>query len=129
MKEVSSSSTSSSSSSTSSSSPSTSSSSPSPSSAALLTCVDAGAGGRDAKLGLDELGDEGDEGGYYGALRRVGEADEEEGDVAEDPHRSLGQVWERGRVTPGEEDSGEGLQTLRGPPPQQKMAEETCSHL
>lgn len=60
---------------------------------AELTCVDASAGGRDPKLRLDELGDEGDEGGDDGALSRVGEADEEEGDVAEDPHRSLGQVW------------------------------------
>lgn len=60
--------------------------------AAELTGVDAGAGGRDAELGLDEFRDEGDESGYYGAFSRVGEADEQEGDVAEDPHRSFGQI-------------------------------------
>lgn len=57
-----------------------------------LTGVDAGAGGRDAKLRLDELWDEGDEGGHDGALRRVGQTDEQEGDVAEDPHGCFGQV-------------------------------------
>lgn len=57
-----------------------------------LTGVDAGAGGRDAKLRLDELWDERDEGGHDGALRCVGQTDEQEGDVAEDPHGCFGQV-------------------------------------
>lgn len=57
-----------------------------------LTGVDAGAGGRDAKLRLDELGDEGDESGDDGAFGRVGQADEQEGHVAEDPHCCFGQV-------------------------------------
>jgi len=57
-----------------------------------LTGVDAGAGGRDAELGLDELGDEGDERRDDGAFCRVGEADEQEGHVAEDPHCRFGQV-------------------------------------
>lgn len=57
-----------------------------------LTGVDAGAGGRDAKLRLDELWDEGDERGDYGALCRVGQADEQEGHVAEDPHCCFGQI-------------------------------------
>ncbi len=57
-----------------------------------LTGVDAGTGGRDAKLRLDELGDEGDESGDYGAFCRVGQADEQEGHVAEDPHGCFGQV-------------------------------------
>ena len=55
-----------------------------------LTRVDAGIGCRDPKLGLDELGDEGDERSDDGALRRVGQADEQEGHVAEDPHCSFG---------------------------------------
>lgn len=63
-----------------------------------LTGVDAGAGGRDAELRLDELGDEGDERGDDGAFCRVGEADEQEGHVAEDPHGCFGQIWKsRGR--------------------------------
>lgn len=57
-----------------------------------LTGVDAGVGGRDPELRLDEFGDEGDEGGDDGALRRVGQADEDEGHVAEDPHRSFGKI-------------------------------------
>lgn len=60
---------------------------------AALTCVYAGVGGRDAELRLDELGDERDEGGDDGALRGVGQADEEEGHVAEDPQRRLGKIW------------------------------------
>lgn len=62
-----------------------------------LTSVDAGIGGRDPELGLDEFGDESDESGDDGAFCRVGEADEEEGHVAEDPHGSFGEVWERAR--------------------------------
>lgn len=62
-----------------------------------LTGVDARAGGRDPKLRLDELGDEGDESGDDGAFRRVGQADEEEGHVAEDPHSGFGQVWDGAR--------------------------------
>ena len=57
-----------------------------------LTRVDAGAGGRDAELGLDELRDEGDESGDDGAFCRVGQADKQEGHVAEDPHGGFGQV-------------------------------------
>lgn len=62
-----------------------------------LTGVDAGARGRDAELRLDELGDEGDECGDYGAFCRVGEADEQEGHVAQDPHCCFGQVCRRRR--------------------------------
>lgn len=58
-----------------------------------LTGVDAGAGGRDAELRLDELWDEGDESGDDGAFCRVRQTDEQEGHVAEDPHRRFGQVW------------------------------------
>lgn len=62
---------------------------------AALTCVYAGVGGRDAELRLDKLGNERDEGGDDGALRRVGQADEEEGHVAEDPQRRLRKIWRR----------------------------------
>lgn len=62
-----------------------------------LTGVDAGAGRRNAKLWLNELWDEGDESGYYCALCRVGQADEQEGHVAEDPHCCFGQIWKRKR--------------------------------
>lgn len=55
-----------------------------------LTGVDAGAGGWDAKLRLDKLGDEGDERCDDGALCRVGQTDEQEGHVAENPHCSFG---------------------------------------
>lgn len=41
---------------------------------------------------LDEFGDEGDEGGDDGGLGRVGEADKQEGPVAEDPQRGLGEI-------------------------------------
>ena len=58
-----------------------------------LTGVYAGVGGGDTELWLNELGDEGDEGGDDGALRRVGQADEQEGHVAEDPQGCLGEVW------------------------------------
>lgn len=58
-----------------------------------LTGVDAGAGCWDAELRLDELGDEGDESGDDGAFCRVRQTDEQEGHVAEDPHRRFGQVW------------------------------------
>lgn len=54
-----------------------------------LTGVDAGAGRRDPKLRLDELWDESDESGDDGALCRVGQADEEEGHIAQDPHCSF----------------------------------------
>lgn len=56
------------------------------------TCVDAGVGGRDPELRLDELGDKGDESGDYGALSRVGQTDKQEGHVAQDPHGSLGEL-------------------------------------
>lgn len=59
-----------------------------------LTSVDAGVGGRDAKLRFNKFGDEGDEGRDDGALCRVGQADEQEGHVAEDPQRRFGEVWE-----------------------------------
>lgn len=59
------------------------------------TCVDAGVGGRDPELRLDEFGDEGDESGDDGALGRVGEAHEQEGHVAQDPHGRLGELCER----------------------------------
>lgn len=58
-----------------------------------LTSVDAGVGSRDAKLRLDELGDEGDESGDNGAFGRVRQTDEQEGHIAEDPHCCFGQVW------------------------------------
>lgn len=61
-----------------------------------LTSVDAGAGGWDTKLRLNELGDEGDEGGDDGALRRVGQTDKQKGHVAENPNGSFGQVWKKG---------------------------------
>lgn len=44
---------------------------------------------------LDKLGNERDEGGDDGALCGVGQADEEEGHVAEDPQGCLREVWER----------------------------------
>lgn len=62
---------------------------------AALTCVYAGVGGRDAKLRLDKLGNERDEGGDDGALRGIGQTDEEEGHVAEDPQRRLRKIWRR----------------------------------
>lgn len=57
-----------------------------------LTCVYAGVGGGDAELRLDKLGNERDEGGDDGALRGVGQTDEEEGHVAEDPQCCLREV-------------------------------------
>lgn len=66
-----------------------------------LTGVDAGIGGRDAKLRLDEFGDEGDESSDDGAFRCVGQADEQEGHIAEDPHRCFGQVWKRVKTRGG----------------------------
>lgn len=57
-----------------------------------LTGVYAGVGGGDTKLWLDKLGNEGDEGGDDGTLCRVGQADEQEGHVAEDPQRCLREV-------------------------------------
>jgi len=57
------------------------------------TGVYAGVGGGDTKLWLYKLGDEGDEGGDDGTLCRVGQADEQEGHVAEDPQGCLGEVW------------------------------------
>lgn len=59
------------------------------------TCVDAGVGGGDPELRLDELGDEGDESGDDGALGRVGEAHEQEGHVAQDPRGRLGELCGR----------------------------------
>lgn len=58
-----------------------------------LTSIYAGVGGGDTKLWLNKLGDEGDEGGDDGTLCCVGQADEQEGHVAEDPQGCLGQVW------------------------------------
>lgn len=55
-----------------------------------LTSVNASIGGWDPKLRLDELGDESDEGSDDGALCCVGQADEQEGHIAEDPDRSFG---------------------------------------
>lgn len=60
-----------------------------------LTCVYAGVGGWDAELRLDKLGNERDEGGDDGALRGVGQTDEEEGHVAEDPQCCLREVWQQ----------------------------------
>lgn len=57
-----------------------------------LTSVYAGVGGGNTKLGFDELGNEGDEGGDDGTFCRVGQADEQEGHVAEDPQRCLWEV-------------------------------------
>lgn len=62
---------------------------------AALTCVYAGVGGRDAELRLDKLGNERDEGGDDGALGGVGQTDEEEGHVAEDPQRRLRKICRR----------------------------------
>lgn len=59
-----------------------------------FTCVYAGVGGRNAELGLNEFGNEGDEGCDDGTLSCVGQADEQERHVAEDSQRSLGEVWE-----------------------------------
>lgn len=58
----------------------------------LLTSVDAGAGGWNSKLRLDEFWDEGDESGHDRTFSRVGEADKQEGYIAEDPHCSFGQI-------------------------------------
>lgn len=58
-----------------------------------LTGVNTGVGGGDAELWLNEFGDEGDEGCDNGALGRVGQTDEQEGHVAEDPQCCLGEVW------------------------------------
>ena len=67
-----------------------------------LTSVYAGVGGRDTKLWLNKLGNEGDEGGDDGTLCRVGQADKQEGHVAEDPQCWLGKIWggtgEKGRA-------------------------------
>lgn len=60
------------------------------------TCVYAGVGGRDSKLRLDELRDEGDEGSDDGALSCVGQTHEQERHVAEDPYGSLGEVCTMG---------------------------------
>lgn len=60
-----------------------------------LTSVDAGVGGWDTELWLNKLWNEGDEGGDDGTLRRVGQADKQEGHVAEDPQRCLREVWGR----------------------------------
>lgn len=57
-----------------------------------LTGVDACTGGRDSKLRLDKFGDESDESRDDGAFRRVGQADEQEGHITEDPHCGFGQV-------------------------------------
>lgn len=58
-----------------------------------LTSVYASIGSRNTKLWLNEFWDEGDKGGDDGTLCRVGEADEEEGHVAEDPQCCLREVW------------------------------------
>lgn len=60
-----------------------------------LTSVNAGVGGWNTKLWLDKLWNEGDEGGDDGTLCRVGQADKQEGHVAEDPQRCLREVWGR----------------------------------
>lgn len=60
-----------------------------------LTSVDAGAGCRNPKLRFDEFWNESDESGDDGALCRVGQADEEEGHIAQDPHCSFRQVCEK----------------------------------
>lgn len=57
-----------------------------------LTSVYAGVGGRDPKLGFNKFGDEGDEGRDDGALCSVGQADEQEGHVAEDLQCCFGEV-------------------------------------
>lgn len=56
------------------------------------TCVYAGAGGRDSKLRLNELGDKSDESSDNGALGCVGQTHEQECHVAEDLYGSLGEV-------------------------------------
>lgn len=58
-----------------------------------LTGVYAGVGGGDTELRFDKFGNEGDEGGDDSALCRVGQTDKQEGHVAEDPQRCLGEVW------------------------------------
>lgn len=66
----------------------------------MLTGVDAGAGCRNPKLRLYELGDEGDEGCDDGAFRCVRQAHEQKRDVAQDTQSCFRQVWggaERGR--------------------------------
>lgn len=57
-----------------------------------LACVYAGLGCRDAKLGFNKLGNEGDERCDDGTLSCVGQADEQEGHVAEDPQSSLRKI-------------------------------------
>lgn len=59
------------------------------------TCVDAGVGGGDPELRLDEFGDEGDESGDDGTLGCVGETHKQEGHVAQDPPGCLGKFCER----------------------------------
>lgn len=59
------------------------------------TCVDAGVGGRDPELRLDEFGDEGDESGDDGTFGRVGETHKQEGHVAQDPHGRPGEFCKR----------------------------------